>query len=156
MGRTYFALKPPAPSLAGAIFTQLTSDPGEELFPSISPNGKTVAYARSRDIYLLRVGGKNAVNLTHDASGNTEPAFSPDGEQIAFHSDREGGGLFLMGATGESVRRVTELGHSPSWSPDGKQIVFATEGVGDPDARQLATSRAWVVELPAGGYRRNS
>jgi Tol biopolymer transport system component len=143
---------------------QLTSAPGEELFPTISPDGKIIAYARGglrrpsgsgpvsddRNIYLLRVGGENPINLTHDSSQNTEPAFSPDGEQIAFCSSRDGGGIFVMGATGESVRRVTGFGHAPTWSPDGKRIAFATESVVNPAGRP-ATSRLWVVDLVSGG-----
>jgi Tol biopolymer transport system component len=152
---------PPTPPVAGATFTQLTSDAGEEIFPSISPDGKSVVYARGnaprpsgagfttgqdRNIYLLRVGGKNPINLTHDSFYNAEPAFSPDGEQIAFYSSRDRKGIFIMGATGESVRRVSDLGHTPSWSPDGKRLAVATEGVEHP-ADRAATSRLWIVDL---------
>jgi len=151
----YWLIKTPAaPSPAGATFAQMTSAPGEELFPALSPDGKTIAYAGAAagnwDIYLLRVGGKNPINLTRDSSADdTEPAFSPDGEQIAFRSSRDGGGIFVMGATGESIRRVTDFGHSPTWSPDAKRIAFATEGVDDPTARP-ATSCLWIVDLATG------
>src|SRR4029453_12439485 len=102
--------------------TQLTSDPGIESYPSLSPDGKLLAYvsraAGNDDIYVLRVGGKNPINLTKDDPGDdTEPAFSPDGTQIAFRSERQGGGIFLIGATGESVRRLTDVGFTPAWSP---------------------------------------
>jgi eukaryotic-like serine/threonine-protein kinase len=141
-------------SLAGATFTQLTSAPGEEITPTLSPDGKTMAYASKEsgnwDIYLLRVGGKNPINLTKDSQSNDmEPAFSPDGDRIAFRSGRDGGGIFVMGATGESVRRVTDFGYSPTWSPEGKSIAFVTESVDNPSARP-ATSRLWVVDLTTG------
>src|SRR5207247_1962147 len=105
-------------------FSSLTDQPGEELFPSLSPDGKTLIYSSKAtghwDIYLQRVGGKNPVNLTKDSgSDNTQPAFSPDGEHIAFRSVRQGGGIFVMGATGESVKRLTDFGYNPAWSPDG-------------------------------------
>jgi eukaryotic-like serine/threonine-protein kinase len=70
-----------APSVVDASFMQLTSAPGEDLWPSLSPDGRTVAYASAvsgnTDIYLLRVGGRNPINLTRDSpADDTEPAFS--------------------------------------------------------------------------------
>src|SRR5262249_28379979 len=115
-------------------FSQLTSESGVEWFPSLSPDGKWVAYAGeatgNRDIYLQSVSGKTPINLTTDsADDDDQPAFSPDGEQIAFRSSRDGGGIFVMGRTGESVRRVTHAGFKPSWSPNGAELVYATQNV---------------------------
>lgn len=125
------------PGAPGAHFTQLTFDPGEETDPSISPDGKFVAFVKTvngqKDIFLQRVDGRSAINLTSDSSvDDDEPAFSPDGNSIAFRSERDGGGIFVMGATGESARRITTLGFDPSWSPDGKQLVFSAQRTIDP------------------------
>jgi Tol biopolymer transport system component len=152
----------PAPAAVGpslrAHFTQLTSDPGVEEFPTLSPDGKLLAYASratgNEDIYVLRVGGKNPIDLTKDEpADDTEPAFSPDGSQIAFRSERQGGGIFLMGSTGESVRRLTDTGFTPAWSPDGKEIVFVTESVRDPLDRAY-TSELWSVDVVSGAKKR--
>ncbi|MGH2625345.1 MAG: DPP IV N-terminal domain-containing protein, partial [Anaerolineales bacterium] len=148
----------PASAPAQGTFTQLTDDPGPERFASLSPDGRSLAYASfasgNSDIYLLRVGGRNPVNLTQGAAAHDrQPAFSPDGEQIAFRSDRDGGGIFVMGATGESVRRLTDAGHNPAWSPDGKQIVFGTEGIERPEARFTTNSQLWVINLSNGEKR---
>jgi Tol biopolymer transport system component/tRNA A-37 threonylcarbamoyl transferase component Bud32 len=138
-----------------ATFTQLTSQPGEELYPSLSPDGKSFAY-QSRvsgnwDIYLQRVGGKNPINLTKDSpADDTQPAFSPDGEQIAFRSERDGGGIFVMGATGESAKRVTDFGYNPAWSPDGRYLVCSTAGFARPEVR-LGTQESQLYIVPAGG-----
>ena len=88
----------------------LTNQPGAELSPSLSPDGKTFVYAAESsdnwDVFAQRVGGKSARNLTADTrEDDSQPAFSPDGERIAFRSERQGGGIFVMGADGESVRR---------------------------------------------------
>jgi len=137
-----------------AEFQRLTDEAGVEERPSISPDGKMIAYQAGpfgkRDIFLRRVGGRNPVNLTEVNEGDDlEAAFSPDGTRIAFRSSRDGGGIFLMGATGESVRRLTDFGYSPSWSPDGKKIVCATEGVVDPMARPTV-SQLWVINVETG------
>ena len=93
--------RPPPRNLS---FAQLTDQPGTELFPSLSPDGKSVVYAGKAsgnwDLYVQRIGGKNPRNLTADSTADdTQPAFSPDGERIAFRSDRDRGGIFVMGAT---------------------------------------------------------
>jgi len=112
------------------------------------------AVGGNSDVYLLRVGGKRAINLTEDSEFyDGQAAFAPDGERIAFRSERDGGGLFVMGATGESVRRVTDLGFNPAWSPDGRQLAFANEAVGDPYSRAIE-SELWKVDLRDGATTR--
>ena len=142
---------------AGATFQPLTTQSGVELFPSISPDGKTVVYvgysSGNADLYLQRVDGRNAINLTRDTpEADIQPAFSPDGSQIAFRSEREGGGIFLMGATGESVRRLTDSGFNPAWSPDAKEIVVADESIQTPLSRNVK-SRLWAVDVATGAKR---
>lgn len=135
-------------------FTQLTFEGGLERDPSISPDGKSFAYASKRsgnfDIYVQRIGGTNTLNVTPASPDHdTRPVFSPDGQLIAFRSSRDGGGLFVMGATGESVRRLTDFGFDPAWSPDGKRIAFATEGIVNPYTRGTI-SALWIVDVLAG------
>jgi len=152
--------KTPATSTAASsetVFQQLTDAPGVEDRATISPDAKTIAYQSGpfgkRDIFLLRVGGRNPVNLTSGSEeDDIEPSFSPDGDRIAFASTRDGGGIFLMGATGESVRRLTNFGYSPAWSPDGKEIVYATEGITDPLGRPTI-SQLWIVNVATGENR---
>jgi eukaryotic-like serine/threonine-protein kinase len=145
-------------SLRNMAFTQLTDQAGPEYFPSLSPDGKSFVYAgfasRNWDLYLQRVGGKNAINLTKDSlADDTQPAFSPDGERIAFRSERDGGGIFLMGATGESVKRPTDFGFNPAWSPDGKEITCADEGIIEPSSRTKPRSRLWAINVGTGERR---
>jgi Tol biopolymer transport system component len=154
-GRGSAARDPPA---AGAVrFSQITDLPGAEASPSLSRDGKTLAFVGRvtghADVYVQRVGGHNPINLTADCpKDDTGPAFSPDGERIAFHSDCEGGGLFVMGATGESRRRVADFGYDPSWSPDGRSIAVASEPTLNPLSRN-AESTLSVIDVASGGKR---
>lgn len=121
------------PAAAGGVlaierFQQVTDIAGVETSPTLSPDGKTLAYVSATNgtlqIYSQRVGSRTSVALT-SGSSNITPAFSPDGERIAFRSDRDGGGIFLMSSSGESITRVSDEGFSPSWSPAGHEIVVA-------------------------------
>ncbi len=141
-----------------ASINQLTDLSGVQDAPNLSPDGKSLLYVANdggdEDIFLLRVGGENAINLTEVFKSNDyDPAFSPDGERIAFGSDREGGGLFVMGATGESPKKIASEGAHPSWSPDGRKIVYSTERVINPLSRSTIAS-LWVVEVASGEKKR--
>ncbi len=145
-------------SPSNLTFTQLTDAPGPELYPSLSPDGKSFVY-QSRasgnwDIYFQRVGGKTAVDLTKDSpADDTEPAFSPDGERIAFRSERDGGGVFVMGATGESVKRLTDSGNNPTWSPDGKELACATTSFLNPIELFTRAGQLFITNVATGERR---
>jgi Tol biopolymer transport system component len=145
--------------LLDAQFLKLTSQPGIEWFPSLSPDGKWVVYsaagAKARQIYLQSVSGQTPLDLSRDPTvDDDQPAFSPDGEHIAFRSSREGGGIFVMGRTGEAVTRVTRFGFHPSWSPDGTQLAFTTANVELYPQNGEAQSALWVVTVKTGETRR--
>jgi eukaryotic-like serine/threonine-protein kinase len=142
-------------------FSKLTSRPGVEWFPSLSPDGKWLIYAgagtKGRQIYLQSVSGQTPLDLSSDPTvDDDEPAFSPDGERIAFRSSREGGGIFVMGRTGEAAKRVTHLGFNPSWSPDGTQLAFTTEDVELYPQNSVTQSELWSVTINTGETRRLS
>ncbi len=137
---------------------QLTFEKGIEYFPTLSPDGKSFAYASDGggklDIFVQRVGGKNASNLTKDSpADDTQPAFSPDGEQLAFRSEREAQGIYLVGLGGENLRRVADFGYHPSWSPDGKEIVVSTFGLDAPNVRIGRDNALWRINIETGAKR---
>jgi serine/threonine protein kinase len=148
----------PASAPRPQSFTQLTDNPGEELYPSLAPDGKFFVY-QSRasgkwEIYLKRVGGPNPISLTKDsAAADTQPTLSPDGELVAFRSERDGGGIFVMGATGENVRKLTSFGYNPAWSPDGKEIVCSTGFFVRPEEKGGANSQLIRVNITTGETR---
>jgi len=146
------------PAMRVANFTQLTTAPGQEIYPSLAPDGKLLVYASAAagnwDIYLQRVSGATPINLTRDSAvDDTQPAFSPDGEQIVFRSDRDGGGIFVMGATGENVRRLVDHGHNPAWSPDGQEIAYSNGSFARPSERGNFPSPLRVVKVATGETR---
>ncbi len=151
------AMRAPARPPSWQVFTPVTDAAGEETSPSISPDGSTIAYASRAsgtwDIYVQRVGGRNATAVAADRERNeTAPAFSPDGQSIAFHVSDGDGGIFIAGATGESSRRLTDFGFHPAWSPDSTRIAYSTEEIFEPAGRN-GQSAIWVVDVAGGAPR---
>lgn len=134
-------------------FVRLTDQAGQEDDPAVSPDGASIAFAKSVggnwNVFVQRVGGHNPIVVAGDpARSERAPAFSPDGTTIAFH-DATSGGIFVVGATGESVRRLTDFGFHPTWSPDGNHIAFCTEAAATVAAR-YTTSSLWIVDAKGG------
>jgi len=147
------------PDWSHAAHLQLTNEHGTEFFPSLAPDGKSFVYASNQsgnyDLFVQRVGGKNATALTPNTpSKEIQPAFSPNGERIAFRSTREPAGIYVMEAGGENVRLVMAGCHHPAWSPDGNEIVCSTAGHDEaPTTRNTLPSALWIANVETGTKR---
>lgn len=120
-----------APLLVFGRSLHVTWDPGLEIAPDLSPDGRFVAYAAgslSRMHVMVRpVGEGRAVALTGDTiAAETDPQWSPNGSRILFLSR---GGVFSAPASGGPARpEVPGDTLSPVvsavWSRDGDRIAF--------------------------------
>ena len=133
---------------------------GEELFnstPVWSPNGRTIAFTRSR-IADDTVGGvyataANGGSIRRLVSGGFwgRPAWSPDGGNLAaigFQIGREG--VYIIRVRKSLIRRLIPGAWSAvDWSPDGKSI--ATVGGRRMRMIEIATGRITDVSLVAAG-----
>jgi Tol biopolymer transport system component len=112
------------------LVSTVTSYPGHQQQPALSPDGTQVAFVwagdkgDNRDIYIAMASGGSPRRITTDAAADDNPSWSPDGSTIAFV--REGKSLMFISPLGTNERRVTTAYDSkPSWTPDGKAIFFA-------------------------------
>ena len=96
--------------------------------PTVSPDGKRIAFVWAGDIWGAAIGGGQAERLTTHLAEESTPVFSPNGREIAFTSQRTGSWqVFIMPAKGGVARQVTHHteGHSlMDWYPDGKHLLI--------------------------------
>ena len=141
--------------------TQVTFSPGLDGFPSVSPDGKSVAYTSDQngsfEIYVKQIApGGGELRLTNDGQQNFAPAWSPDGQRIAYYS-KKSGGIWIVSALGGAPRQLTETGASPAWSPDGSLIAYQSVVPGEVfSSRALSPSTIWIVSAQGGKPKRIS
>jgi len=141
----------------------LTSDPGSERRPAVSPDGMRVAYARfdpssgakGVDRLVMRATGQSqAVRITAKSESSEEvPAWSPDGSQIAFErlaDDRCT--VYIVSSLGGAEREVgpcqNYLRHYFDWAPDGKALITAQNPGASDDMVLMRWDLATGAKLP--------
>jgi Tol biopolymer transport system component len=146
-----FAVRRPRAPFGPLTARPITSDPGTERDPDISPDGLYVAYTavppdlhRRLQVRLIEGGEPRA--LTSGRDNDWSPAWSPDGARIAFLRGEPDGNatLLLIPPLGGEERKLSDVrpytrrrtlmvGHLLAWTPDGRHIVVPdrlTDGKG--------------------------
>jgi Tol biopolymer transport system component len=133
----------------GSDAIRLTTDPGLDQFPAVSPNGREIAFASRRstpefpnpegdfELYVMDIAddnedgnGDNLRRLTDNTRRDVGPAWSPGGKKIAFESNQDGDNdVYVIDAEGpaEAINLTNEspvFDGQPVFSPDGTKIAF--------------------------------
>ncbi len=121
--------------------------PGGELGfePSISPDGRRIAFSRNTDIgvtsiYVMNVDGTGTTEVARGLVFNPGPVWSPDGCRIAYRAgfdQQVSPWIAIVNADGTNTHQVTpepdpnEFAYyeSPTWSPDGSKLAFTKNSV---------------------------
>jgi Tol biopolymer transport system component/DNA-binding winged helix-turn-helix (wHTH) protein len=123
--------------------TLVTTYPGEETTPSLSPDGTRIAFSwegesGNRDIYVTQIGTRARARLTSSTEGTDHyPAWSPDGDHIAFvrQHDASRFDVFVIPSIGGTERKLVSgerewisVDGFPllAWTPDCRQLWFTT------------------------------
>jgi Tol biopolymer transport system component/DNA-binding winged helix-turn-helix (wHTH) protein len=119
----------------------ITSDPGAERRPQLSPDGTRVAFAAPDPVATTRVVVRSiepsqVVHITH--GGDTQemlPAWSPDGTRIAFERvDEDACTMYVASSLGGDEREVGACRDVTvnyfDWTPDGRGLITAQSPTG--------------------------
>ena len=155
---------------------QLTTDPGSETAPAVSPDGRRLAFLQTRgrgeptDIRVVDVDADDGTlrgiprNLTRDWDMRpSAPAWTPRGDAVRFLAGIRGNRhLFEVTETGDLIRQVTSGDRqiaSVSTTRDGLVMaytvnhptappeVFVNSGDGGRQRRVTAFNDAWLAPL---------
>lgn len=109
----------------------ILSNPLWMRYPSISPDGKQIAFSYKGDIYTVSSEGGEAKQLTMHIAHDYMPVWSPDSKNIAFASNRFGNfDVFITSSKGGSPVRLTTFSGNElpySFTPDGKYILYGAK-----------------------------
>lgn len=99
--------------------------------PSVSPDGKWIAFEYKGNIFKVPSSGGDAIPLTIANAYNGFPVWSHDGKKIAFSSDRYGNfDVYTMNASGGETKRITFNSSRDipyDFTVDDKEIIFGTD-----------------------------
>jgi tricorn protease len=127
-------------------------------YPSISPDGTSIAFTYKGDLYKVSSTGGTAQQLTFHEAHDFMPSWSKDGKQISFASDRYGNfDVFIMDANGGQAKRLTyhSVDEFPfSFTSDNKSVLFGGVRQDDVIHRQYPTaSQPELYSVPTKGGR---
>ncbi len=147
--------------LLHAVPTQLTSVPGLQAEPALSPDASQVAFVSDEGgtphVWLVDANGAATLQLTSGDDPDHDPAWLYDGSAILFTRVREGRqGIWRVPRLGGVATLLVADAADPAVSPDGSRLAFVREVAPSAEPRVFVAplrspERATQVTTDAGG-----
>ncbi len=128
--------------------------------PSVSPDGRWIAYNRSRDgkedIYVAKVDGTGEKLVVATTSRDVQPVWSPDGSKLAFSTLVTGtweiGMVDLPSGTWRLISSDGRRNLEPHWHSNGERIIFSSHRSGPQKLWSMNLDCSNLVQLTFGGW----
>lgn len=127
----------------------------EDIHPSLSPDGQTLAFASNRsghwDIFSFSLKTGELNQLSDDLPYDASPSWSPDSAWLSYeHYKNQNLDIYIrpFDASVEPVRITTQVGvdFAPAWSPSEQRLAFVSDRSGK--------NQIWLVDLSVSGEER--
>ena len=137
-------------------YTRLTSGPWDDITPSLSPDGRWLAFASDRsgpwDLYLLDLHSGELIRLTDTPQFEAAPSWSPDGNLLAYESYDQDFEIIIRSVVDDqtllNLSQHPAADYQPTWSPQGRQLAFISNRSGEPEV--------WLADFDKYGEERFS
>jgi serine/threonine protein kinase len=114
------------------LFQRLSDFPGVNESPSISPDGRMVAFVavvgRRRHLFTLLLSGGTPLQITRDDCDHNHPRWAPDSSALLYHTPAAGsdeeGSLWEIPALGGTPRPIVSALGDGDVSRSGHRIAF--------------------------------
>ncbi len=110
----------------------LSRSPRDEFSPSLSPNGRYVAFlsggSEDRKLEVLKINGEERTQVFGGTGTLTQPKWGPDSERVAFALAQESGNsVYVSESDGTESLLLSKVAADEvgGWSPEGKFVVFS-------------------------------
>jgi len=140
--------------IKGTTVTRITTDSGEDVMPTFSPDGTKVAFASNRagqyDIYIVDLAGGHPTRITSDLADEYHPSWSPDGRMLAWsrtNPNSQRNELWMLDLQQPGRAMFVEYGTMPEWSPDPAEAVLVFQRARQRGSRLYSL---WTIELLEG------
>jgi Tol biopolymer transport system component len=141
-------------NLEGTIIDTLSTEPGYDAEPTVSPKGDLIVFTSTRsgdlELWTMKIDGSDKKQVTDGLGYDGGAFFSPDGTKLVFRasrpqtdediaeykallarglvkpSDME---LYVCNVDGSDLQQVTALGNAnwaPFFHPSGEKIIFSS------------------------------
>jgi Tol biopolymer transport system component len=121
---------------SGESATRLLGPEGDDESPALSPDGKSLAWSKGKEIWLGDSRGAKAKAILKSAGLYTDLRWHPNGEDLLFASnfeDTTNFEIYVARKDGSCLRRLSYdegLDHQPEISPNGQVLVFTSNRSG--------------------------